>query len=626
MFIKWLIPVIVSVVGLFALLAGYGVWERDKSPRVPFVYGLKTKPALPVTYLPEKNPNVLPQDPNTFAVYTTQHDVFTIEEVFTTAGLPYTLCHRLEDANGSRLLFLDFSMDDPVTLSAQEKQFLYDYVREGGTVIALSALTTRYGALKELFGYRDFLPNRKRKAFDLLPSPYFTYFDTPEERHYTLSTRKDAPWTNGIVPGTARPIARYDDGSACITVNHYGKGKAIMLGISLFDLRLRNLFGKDFSANKHYINHLEPLSDFIVLFLKGIYEQTLPHTLTLATTPQGKQATVIMTHDVDFQDSIHNIEPFRKMEDELGFKATYNILVKYVTDFKDIAFFTPPNLHFILDAQDDGFEIGDHTVLHTKGFFFLPVGDCNESYPGYRPFSTGDFMFDGDPTLCGEVKVPKELLLGAGVKHVETFRSGELLYHPHLPEVLERFGFRYSSCFSAEDVLTYFPYRYRRDYHTFSDPSPIWELPLVYEDEHFPPLVFRVSKALELFKKVYDNGGVFTILDHNDMTWWKLKNYDPVYIRKFITGLPKHVWIDTLEHVGAFWDHRSRVVFRYRVDAAAHRLILETNSPVAIPGLSFELRKVPLLANKLPPGIRSVRNRLILDLPAGHHTWRLPLR
>jgi len=631
MFIKWLVQLFLAAVVFLGLIAGFTAWKHDQTPSVPFVHRLKSLPATPVTYLPEKDPNRLKIDRNTFAIYTTRHDRFTIEEVFTTAGLPYTMCHRLQDANGSRLLFLDFDMDNPVTLSREEKTFLYHYVHEGGTVVALNALTTEdeetgeEDALKRLFGYRDFVPNQSRRALDLLTSPYFKYLDTPEEQHYILSTLKDAPWTNGIISTTAQTIARYDDGSAFITLNRYGRGKAIMIGMSLFDLRLRNLFGKDYAANKEYINYLEPLSDFIVMFFKGIYETTLPQSLTLHTAPHGKQATVIMTHDVDFQDSIVNIEMFRKMEDDLGFKATYNILVKYSTDYKDIAFFTPENIHYILDAQADGFEIGDHTVLHTKAFFNLPVGDCNESYPDYRPFSTGDFKFTGHPTMCGEVKVAKELLLGAGVKKVETFRSGELLYHPHLPEVLEKFGFRYSSCFSSEDILTYFPYRYRRDYHVFSDPSPIWEIPLTYEDEHFPPLAFRSGQALDLFQKVYNNGGVFNILDHDDMTWWDLKNLDPVFIRDFITGLPKDVWIDTLGHVGEFWDKRSRVVFRYAIDPTAHILTIDTDSPAAIDGLSFALHGITVRPDTLPASVHLHANKLILNLPKGKQHWEIPL-
>ncbi|SFV62524.1 hypothetical protein MNB_SV-3-1580 [hydrothermal vent metagenome] len=592
------------------------------NPSVPVVYGLKTEAVKRVSYLPEANPNLFPANKQTVAVYSVAKETFKLEQIFHIAGIPYVMCKDLNDAKEASILFLDFSMNHPLTLTKSQHDFLYQFVARGGMVVAVNALNTRFGALKSLFGYKDFSASRKRKSFYLAPSEYFKYFNTPEEKRYLLSTMGKSPWTNSIITGTAKPLAYFDDGSPAITVNHYKKGYAIMLGISLWDLRDRNLFGKDYMANQHYINHLEPLSDFIMLFLKGIYENFLTKSMTLHTSKDGNQATFIMTHDVDFQDSIKNIKSFTQLEERLGIKATYNILVKYITDDKDISFFKQENLTYLLKAQEEGFEIGDHTVLHSKNFFFFPKGTCNESYPEYKPFSLGEFKEKGNPTVCGEIKVAKELLLGAGIKEVTTFRSGELLYNPNLPEVLERLGFRYASCFSAEDVLSYFPYRYMRDYKTLTNPSKIWEFPLTYEDEHFPPLYFRTDKAYELFKKVYDNGGVFTVLDHNDMTWWKLKNLDPYFIEKLVSKLPKDTWIDTMKHVGDFWDKRDRVVFRYSVEEGW--LNLKIYVPTDIDGLTFHLNHFSVLAEDR--SVKCVGSKIIVNVKKGINQWHLKVQ
>ncbi|WP_456431421.1 hypothetical protein [Nitratifractor sp.] len=622
---KLLIRLALIVLIVLALVSVYFAYQRNKSESVPFVYGLKTAPAKPVHYLPEAALDTLPLDPSAVAIYDAQTDRFTLHEILQTAGIPHRFIHDFSELNASKILFLRLSMDHPVDLNETQRKALYGFVKRGGWVVGIDILNTRKGALKALFGYRDFIPKRTRKELRLLSSPIFHYLDAPEERDYRLSSVHQGPWTNGIVPGTAKTVAVYEDNSSAITINRYGNGYAIAVGMSVFDLRLRNLFGKDYAANRYFINHLEPLSDLLVLLMKGVYRQAMGHGMFLHTAKNGNQASVILTHDVDFQDSIKNIRPYTQLEDELGVKATYNILTKYITDYKDKAFFTPQNLHFILDAQADGFEIGDHTVLHTKRFFFLPLGTCEERYPEYRPFSEGPFLDTGNPTVCGEVKVSKELLLGAGVKEVVSFRSGELLYNPHLPEALEKTGYRYSSCFSAEDVMSYFPYRYRYDYKTLLHPSKIWEIPLTYEDEHFPPLVFRTSKALELYRKVYRNGGVFNILDHNDMTWWKLKNFDPVFIRRFIHGLPKDTWITTMKGMGSFWDKRDRIVFRYRF--AKGRLILHVSSPVALRGATFSLFGLtPLSDHAYPADIRFRGDKLIIDIPKGEHEWIVPLR
>jgi len=169
----------------------------------------------------------------------------------------------------------------------------------------------------------------------------------------------------------------------------------------------KNSIGKDYRANEKYINDLEPLSDFVPLFIRGVFQTKL----VLHTSKDGNQATVIMTHDVDFEHSIKNMSLFTKLEEDLGFRATYNIQVKYMTDDKDKAFFLPRNFHYMTEAEDRGHEIGSHTIVHTKNFFFLPDRDCEINYPEYRPFSESDLIDSGNPTVCGETKVAKELLV-----------------------------------------------------------------------------------------------------------------------------------------------------------------------------------------------------------------------
>lgn len=590
-------------------------------PDVPFVYGLKTKPANPVIYLPESNSSILPANSNTIGIYSTKKEHFFLKEMLQTSGIPYIFSYDFDVLKRTKIIFLDFDIDKPQTLTAEQNTFFHTFVKNGGVLIGNEILPTRYGAFKDLFGYRSYTPSASHYTLRLLSSEYYGYMNTPEEKNYSLSTLSKAPFTNMIKIGSAIPIACYEDNATAISLNHYGKGVAINLGISLFDLRYRNLFAKDFHANKAYINHFEPLSDFMILFLKGIYEQTVTSSLMLHTAKDGNQATVMMTHDVDFDTSIKNIPRFTAVEEKLGFRATYNIQVKYITDDKDRAFFLPKNLHHLLDAQNRGHEIGGHTIVHTKNFFLLPRGDCNESYPDYQPFSVSDLEDSGDPTVCGEVRVAKELLLGAGVKEVVSFRSGELLYNPHLPEVLEKFGYRYSSSFSAEDVLSYFPYRYMKSYKTLSDPSKVWEIPLVLEDEFFPPMYFRTGSALALFKKIYDNGAVYTILDHPDLTLYKVKNLDPYFIEDFYKKLPEDVWKPTMEVFGAYWDKRDRVVFRY--ETKAHQLVLTLYAPVDIEGLTFAYKGMKPVSDK-DATIR--KNKLILNAKKGLNQWVLELR
>ena len=589
------------------------------SPSVEFVYDLKTAPIKKVPYLKEADSRCLAPNASLFALYSVHKDSSMLERIFKTAGIPYYLCHSLSEIGSAKLLFLDLSMDRPVTFSKKEQKLLYDFVSKGGIVIGNEVLSTRYGSLKALFGYKGYQPSKQHKELHLKNSPYFSYLNQAEDRHYFLSHLKMTPFTNTIELGTAKAIATYEDAQPAITINTYEKGQAILLGVSLFDLRYRNLFSKDYNANARYANGYEPLSDMIVFLLKGIYSKTLGASMTLNTAKGANRASVVITHDVDYEYSMQNIAEFTKLEKELGIKATYTIQTKYIKDYKDNPFFKADTLPYILNAQKEEFEIASHTVLHTENFFSLPKGDCNESYPKYRPFSQSNVKDSGHPTLCGELKVSKELLLGSGIKDVVSFRSGHLYYNPNLPQVLEELGYRFSSCFSAEDVLSYFPYRYVYDYKTLSHESKIWELPMVYEDEAFPPLYFRVDDALELFSKIYQKGGVFTILIHPDKTLLYLKNLDIDFQKNFIQGLPSDVWIDTMEAVGTFWDRRDRLVFRYNISDKSVDLTLY--SPIAMQEVSFRLHQMDLKQQQEHAEVKN--DMLIIDVKKGMNHWHL---
>ena len=607
---------------LFFVLMIYTVLSKGIdlfSPKEEFIYNLKSAPITPVSYLHEANSRQLPIDKNTIALYSVHQDTSMLERIFKTAGIPYYVCTSMEEIKQAQILFLDLSMNHPVTLTQRQIDQLYDFVAKGGIVIGNEVLATRYGALKALFGYRSYTPSKEHRALHLKHSPYFTFLNQPEERSYQLSTLQQAPFTNAIEVGTAKVLATYEDTQAAITLNHFHKGEAILLGVSLFDLRYRNLFSKDYEANVEYANGYEPLSDMIVFLLKGIYTKKLKTSLMLNTAKGANHASVVITHDVDYEYSMKNIEKFMALEEAQKVKSTYTIQTKYIKDYKDNPFFKADTLQYILDAQAKGFEVASHTVLHTENFFTLPKGDCKEHYPEYKPFSMNALKDSGHPTLCGELKVSKELLLGSGIKEVVSFRSGHLYYNPNLPQVMEALGYRFSSCFSAEDVLSYFPYRYVYDYKTLSHESKIWELPMTYEDEAFPPLYFRVDQALKLFEKLYRQGGVFTLLVHPDLTVSKLKNLDLDFQRSFVEQLPDDVWIDTMKAVGTYWDQRDRIVFRYNV--SHNKIDLTLFSAVDMKDVSFVLTGV-----QLHPGQSDVQLKgdlMILDIKKGLNHWEL---
>jgi len=483
---------------------------HSRNPDLSFVYNLKTKELIKANYIKEEDFTF--EDLSQVGIYTLNYkheNLLAWKRILKTAGVPYKICKDLKSCLNTKILILLNDIDKPAVILDEEERLIKSYVFNGGIVIGDGIFSIKYGKLKDLFGYRDYKPSKGRNKLIFRKDFQSTYLDEREERELSLSNTKESIWTNGIILGTAKELAYFDDKMPAITENSFGKGKAILLGFSAFDLTLRNLLNRDFQANKKYINNFEPLSDILPLFIKDLYEKSYPVGLTLHTAPYGYKATLIISHDVDSVDASKNLVEFAELEKKLGIRSTFFVQTKYQADYYEKPFFDEKLISILQNLYKEGFEIGSHTVIHTKLFPKLPFGTCKEVYPHYNAKVTSKYEVANNPTLCGELKVSKNLLEGADIK-VESFRPGELVYHYDLPEALERLGYKFSSTFSAEDVLTYFPYKLL--YKDYSNESSIIEISVSLEDEKLPPLYFRGNPALTLFKKIYNNGGVMVFL------------------------------------------------------------------------------------------------------------------
>jgi hypothetical protein len=583
------------------------------SPSTPFIFNLDTKPVVPVKYLDETNSKVLALDKNTIGVYSTKDNTFLLKEIFQTAGTPYYIADKLSDLNGTSIIFLDLDIDNPDALDKDDVTFLYDFVKNGGTLIGNEVLSARFGVLKELFGYKKYIPSKKHTQLILKKSNFFKYLDSKEEQKYTISNINVSPYTNSIVLGSAKPLAVYDDDTTALSINKYGKGEAINIGISLYDLRYRNLVDKDFNANAGYINSFEPFSDFILMLVKGIYETKLAHSISLHTAPNNNQASIILTHDIETEADLKNINKFIATEKNFNVTSTCFINVKYLADNKIDAFFKPKNFPYITNLQQHGVDIGVLAKPINRSFFLLPYGTCNESYPLYQKFGLSD-LNNSKATLCGELKVSKELLQGIGIKGIVDFRSSGLIYNKKLPLAMEALGYRYASTFSAEDVLSYFPYRYPQDYDNINRESKIWEVPVSLDDSSIVPMYVKTKSYISLFKKIYDNGAVFDMKISPD----KKKYLDNLFIEKFYKNIPSDVWKCTLKQFGDFWDKRDRIIFRYQIQKS--KLILHIYSPIDVENITFKTNNLKLSEQY---GIKVYKDKFTLDVKKGINTWTL---
>ncbi|MCP9440976.1 MAG: hypothetical protein NNA20_00135 [Nitrospira sp.] len=354
-------------------------------------------------------------------------------------------------------------------------------------------------------------------------------------------------------PSTATVLASYDDGSAAILQRAIGSGWAVAVGVDLGYVMWRGqtLRAEGFSGS--FNNRFTPGTDSLLLLVEALYRRGEPWAVTLDPTPEGKAMTVLLTHDVDAQTSMHNALTFAKEEQARGVRGTFFIQTKYIRDFNDEVFLTDQWVTDLRAVAAMGMDVGSHTVAHSKVFDRFPLGTGTEQYPDYRPIVTGRLSAQG-ATVFGELRVSKFLLetLAPGVG-VRSFRAGELAYPLTLPQALEATGYSYDSTATANTALTHLPYRLTKD-RMQTTAVDVYEFPVTIEDEELPPLGERLPDALRLAERLRAYGGVMTVLIHPNILDHKLR-----FETGLIEALQTTAWIGALDEFGDWWRGRDHV-------------------------------------------------------------------
>jgi peptidoglycan/xylan/chitin deacetylase (PgdA/CDA1 family) len=93
------------------------------------------------------------------------------------------------------------------------------------------------------------------------------------------------------------------------------------------------------------------LFELLFAALRDLSGQPVP---TIAPWPNGHEWSIVLTHDVEQQRGLDNIHLLRAVEQDLGFRSSWN--------FVPNRYRTPERL--VRDLQEDGFEIGVHGLEH----------------------------------------------------------------------------------------------------------------------------------------------------------------------------------------------------------------------------------------------------------------------
>jgi hypothetical protein len=377
-------------------------------------------------------------------------------------------------------------------------------------------------------------------------------------------------------------LAIYEDGAAAITHRSYGTGQAYAFGLDLGFLLQTGYGNREEGIARSYVNEYEPTLDVMLRLLDGIYRNGERNAVTLATVPWDKSLAVMITHDLDYTQSVLNSRPYADFEESNGVRATYFIQTKYIRDFNDAVFFNEQGVALLRElASRNIIEVASHSVSHSPLFHRFPMGSGNEEYPTYRPFVVDPVTTRGG-SILGELRVSKFLLerfLGQG--EVLSFRPGHLSNPYGLPEALVATGYRFSSSVTANNSLTHLPFQLNYSRTQLAE-TEIFEFPVTIEDESLPPLGERLHEAIDLARKLSLYGGSCVVLIHTNTLGHKLG-----FERDFVNAVRAFSWFGTLSEFGKWWSARNNV--GVDVEGGGKQWTVHLDIPESLVGLTLRV-------------------------------------
>ncbi|MCG8603447.1 hypothetical protein MJD09_00395, partial [bacterium] len=523
-------------------------------------------------------------------------ETFSVEHVVHVAGIPFIKTDDVKHAT-AYVMVVTSSRFKSSTLYADEKERLTNYVVSGGILVTPNATDPDLYPLLGLSGYRF---ERARYIMDWQGEsndPTLYWLDDSLEQTISLGRPSyvDVISTRGYAVDQATPLAFFDDGSVAIAKNEYGTGLAYTLGFSFKDMILRNQLNRDYDAERSFSNGFEPTSDTIILFLRGIYEAHVPFAVWKHTSPYKSQATLMITHDVDSQSGMDMMNDFADLENQHGVTATYNITTHYIDDFNDGDYYTP-NIPLLRRLLEKNQKIGSHSVGHFLDFGDeerFPEGSAGNTRESYSPYYDGVSTFGG--TVYGELEVSKNLLendLGAVPR---TFRTGHLTFNRKQINVLDELGYQYDSSFSANDVLTNFPYICHYDRSFNGGVSNIYEIPMTISDAGKLPITAenwptRVDLWLSIIAKNAANHAPTVLLIHPNREFKLLAE------ERLLRNVPDEILIMDMDTFGEYWRRREALTYETSLTDRALTITLSEKSMPLDPRLSLIVNKGDLLS------------------------------
>jgi hypothetical protein len=450
------------------------------------------------------------------------------------------------------------------TFNAAERLQIQQYVANGGVLIASSV---RDPALYSLFGVSGFTTytDLKRMTWHVDDAPqYFDRFDEGFEEVISLSDTtgpQDEPFNirSYTTTGSAQVLAHFDNNTNAVITNQTGTGRTFLFSLDLRDVIIRNLINSDLHAQRGFSNIFEPTTDTFIFFIMNIIREHMPNTVRAHTCPNCDGSVVMITHDVDSRTAMDTMEIFIDYEEQNNLNAMYNITTRYFSDSWMTDFYNG-SYSKVQYAMLHGQRIASHSVGHFPDYddeIRFPFTSLGNTPVNYQPRHLNAITTGGN--VYGEVEVSKYLLENDHSVAVKSFRAGHLAFNQRLPKALQDCGYLYNSTFSANDVLTNFPF-WDIDNMTFSgNQTSVLEIPMTISDASAAN-PFTEQNALSIAQGWID----VTLKNHNNNAPTVLlihpnRGYKLPAQQMFVNGMPGDVKFMFLDDFGDYWKKRMQM-------------------------------------------------------------------
>lgn len=500
-------------------------------------------------------------------------------------GIPFSIVETTSEAIEHDVIMVYPALTGANT-APESLRALAEHVRNGGTLMAFSVIG---GGMSAVFGFETSteMPSYTQVEFSDIE---FNSSFTSSRAESIISLSEDDSQEIGLSGISYKnpkhmPVAYFDDGSAAITHNFFdsdnGTGHAYAIGFELGHFILRATGGRFVQLADSYVNEYQPKIDTFLRFFAKVYQQGEKNAVLFSPTPMAADLTILMTHDIDFKNSIDNIPRYAEVEKNMGAPSTYFIQTKYLTDYNDEFFFEPEKLSIIQNLMNDGMEVASHTVSHSNEFSNMMTGNGQEQYPSYKPF-VNSFTSVKNASITGELRISKFLLEQASGKDILSFRPGYLSRPWSLPQLLEATGYLYDSSITANQALTHLPYRVMHD-RSYDFKTSIIEFPVTIEDEKGKKLGDRIDEAIAVAKDIAQYHGLVNVLVHTDILGHKL-----AFVEQFIAEFQNKAWFGTMAQYGNWWVAREAAQISINGEIPGSKTI-DLHAPLAITGLTLQV-------------------------------------